>query len=61
MSSGWVALKPPLTDTSMTRRHCAALIPGNGVVMDAGVVDEDLDRPGRESCLEAARAGLGHR
>src|SRR5215831_20029758 len=28
-SSGWVALKKPLTDTSITRCHCAALIPGS--------------------------------
>ena len=27
-SSGWVALKKPLTDTSITRCHCAALMPG---------------------------------
>ena len=60
ITSGCVTLKKPSTETSMTRCHCSAPHGRkDGVVMQAGVVDDDLDRAAFEQLLAGrARGGV---
>jgi hypothetical protein len=63
ITSGWVTLKKPFSETSMTLRHCASRRAGKGgVVVDAGVVDHDLDRArGQQPFAGGLRRGpIGH-
>jgi len=57
-SSGWVAWKKPLTETSMTRCHCWALMPGSTVISDPlDMQTRSLDRLAVSLYLPAAYAG----
>jgi hypothetical protein len=44
--SGWVTLKKPFSETSRTLPLLAAHAGKDGIGMDAGVVDQDLDAAG---------------
>ena len=56
-SSGWVALKKPLTDTSITWCHCAALIGNKGQVNYAAAKGA-LNAAAKALSLEVATRGI---
>ena len=60
ISSGWVTLKKPFSVTSITLDHWSRRHAGHHrVVMDAGIVDQDLDDARLAEFSQCGRCGLG--